>query len=86
MRMPRLICLELFKQVVCFPLFFTPLNTGNNNAARIPMMAMTTSNSIRVNALSYSDIPFIVDGCTKLLFICLDRIPLFKHHSEPILV
>jgi len=29
---------------------FARLNTGNNNAAKIAMMAMTTSSSINVNA------------------------------------
>jgi hypothetical protein len=49
MRMPRLICLKLFEQIVRFAWFLAALNTGNNNAARIPMTAMTTSSSIRVN-------------------------------------
>jgi hypothetical protein len=37
--------------VVCHAFCLDLLKTGNNNAARIPMMAMTTSNSINVNAV-----------------------------------
>jgi hypothetical protein len=50
--MPRLICLKLFKQIVRFAVALAAPNTGNNNAAKIPMMAITTSSSIKVNALS----------------------------------
>jgi hypothetical protein len=32
------------------PRFLALLNTGNNRPAMTPMMAMTTSNSIKVNA------------------------------------
>src|SRR5437773_7066892 len=47
----RPICFWLFMQAVrcAFALDFA--NAGSNSAARIAMMAMTTSNSISVNAL-----------------------------------
>lgn len=51
----RPICRKLFMQAVRCALALTALMAGNNNAARIPMMAMTTSNSIKVKA----DLPFI---------------------------
>ena len=36
-------------QLVCFAVSFTLLSEGRSIPARIAMMAMTTSNSIRVN-------------------------------------
>jgi hypothetical protein len=39
----------LFKQAVRLALSFATLKSGSNNAARIPMMATTTNNSIKVN-------------------------------------
>ena len=47
---PRLICFRLFKQVVRLARAFAPDKTGNNKATKMAMIAMTTSNSIRVNA------------------------------------
>src|SRR5689334_4690154 len=44
------ICLKLFRHVALCALDLARLKTGSSNAARIPMMAMTTSNSIRVKA------------------------------------
>jgi hypothetical protein len=35
-------------QDVCLALVFARANAGNNSAAKMAMMAMTTSNSIRV--------------------------------------
>ena len=52
MRTLRLICRKLFKQVVRLALLFAVLRTGNNKAASMAMMAMTSSNSIRVNPLA----------------------------------
>src|ERR1700722_13403730 len=40
----------LFMHCVVFAFCLAPANTGNSNPARIAMMAITTSNSIRVNA------------------------------------
>src|SRR5664279_3496559 len=48
--MPRLICRKLFMQFVRRAAAFTRDKAGNNNAARMAMMAMTTSSSIKVNA------------------------------------
>lgn len=50
--MAALICFKLLMQAVRFAMPLAAVNAGNNNAARIPMMAMTTSNSTSVKALS----------------------------------
>src|SRR6185436_1417034 len=47
----RPICFWLFRHAVRCALALDFANAGSNSAARMPMMAMTTSNSIRVNAL-----------------------------------
>ncbi len=43
-------CRRLLAQAVCCALGFALLNAGNNIPAKIAMIAMTTSNSIKVNA------------------------------------
>jgi hypothetical protein len=48
-RTPRLICLRLFMHAVRLAFSLALLSAGNNRAARIPMKAITTSNSTRVN-------------------------------------
>src|SRR5271156_6175464 len=45
----RPICLVLLKQEVANPLSFAAARAGKSMAARMAMMAMTTSSSIRVN-------------------------------------
>src|SRR6266545_2095585 len=45
-------CLRLLEQAVTFARHLARDNAGNNNEARIAMIAMTTSNSIRVKANS----------------------------------
>jgi hypothetical protein len=40
---------ELLTQAICCPFRFAPAYAGNNKAARMAMIAMTTSNSINVN-------------------------------------
>ena len=62
-----MICLKLFRQVVRLALSLAALNAGNNNAARIPMTAMTTSSSIRVNALLDLIVVFIIAVRGKLV-------------------
>src|SRR3954462_15098217 len=47
----RPICFWLFRQAVRCALALAFANAGSNSAARMAMMAMTTSNSISVNAL-----------------------------------
>ena len=42
----------LFKHTIFFPFSFAALSVGKSMLARIPIMPMTTSNSIRVNAAS----------------------------------
>src|SRR5579859_3233195 len=49
MWMPRAICFKLLTHEACFALAFARANAGNNNPARIAMMAMTTNSSINVN-------------------------------------
>src|SRR6185369_15330585 len=46
--MARLTCLRLLKQVVSRPFSLARLSAGKSSAARIPMIAMTTNNSISV--------------------------------------
>src|ERR1039458_2370300 len=46
-------CLLLLVQLACRAFSRALANTGNRIAARIAMMAMTTSNSISVNALRF---------------------------------
>src|SRR5579862_4772574 len=43
-------CRKLLKQEICCAFLLAADSAGNNIAARIAMMAMTTSNSISVNA------------------------------------
>src|ERR1035438_3283028 len=50
-------CLRLFKHAVCLPLDFALASAGISKAARIAMMAMTSSNSVKVNALPGQDPP-----------------------------
>ncbi len=42
-------CLELFKQEICCAFVFAHANAGSRIAARIAIIAITTSNSIKVN-------------------------------------
>ena len=46
----KLNCLRLLKHAICCALSFAPAKAGINRAARMAMMAMTTSNSISVKA------------------------------------
>src|SRR5687767_14004162 len=48
--MAMAICLPLFRQAMPLALAFAFPKAGSSMAARIAMMAMTTSSSIRVNA------------------------------------
>ena len=50
--MPRLICRKLFMQFVRRAAAFARDKAGNNNAARMAMIAITTNSSIKVNAKS----------------------------------
>jgi hypothetical protein len=45
----------LLVQAVAFPAAFARLNTGNRIAARMAMIAITTSNSMSVNARDLAD-------------------------------
>ena len=49
-RKPKLIWRRLFAQAVRYALVLAALMVGTNNAARIPMMAITTSSSMSVKA------------------------------------
>src|SRR5438445_6548435 len=46
-----MICLELLMHEIACALIFALLNAGSSIAARMAMIAITTSSSIRVNAL-----------------------------------
>src|SRR5665213_4416392 len=46
----RAICFSLFKQKVCCALLLALAKAGSSIAARMAIMAMTTSNSMSVNA------------------------------------
>jgi hypothetical protein len=43
-------CRRLLEQAAARPASFARIKAGNNRAARMVIMAITTSNSIRVNA------------------------------------
>src|SRR6266446_3670145 len=45
-----MICLELFRHMMPCALIFALLNAGSSNAARMAIIAMTTSSSIKVKA------------------------------------
>src|SRR5690349_18242951 len=51
--MPVPSCLRLFAQKACDAFCFAAERTGNKIAARIAIMAMTTSSSINVNAFFF---------------------------------
>lgn len=50
MKLPMDNCLTLLRQLIRCALSFALLNTANKSAARMPMTAIPTSNSISVNA------------------------------------
>ena len=52
--MASICCFTLFKHRMALPLAFALAKAGNSIPAKIAMMAMTTSSSIRVNALRRS--------------------------------
>src|SRR5262245_8927510 len=56
------ICFTLARHFVRVPFSLALLSAGSNMAARIAMMAMTTSNSIKVNARSRPARPKIFDS------------------------
>src|SRR5262249_41642435 len=60
MRMARPSCLVLLAHLIWMALDFALASAGNSNAARIAMIAMTTSSSMRVNA------PFVRIRCREL--------------------
>src|SRR5438874_1324857 len=49
-RNPRLICFKSFTQVIRLALALAVANAGSSRPAKMAMMAMTTSNSMSVNA------------------------------------
>ena len=67
------ICRRLFVQVVRAALSLALAKAGNNMAAKMAMMAMTTSNSMSVNA-----------GRQELLFLAveLETIGMFMRSSD----
>src|SRR5882757_9653425 len=50
MTQPRVNCLSSFMQDIAWAFCLALLNAGNSNEARMAMIAITTSNSIKVNA------------------------------------
>jgi len=59
-------CFTLLRQAVCLAAAFAWAKTGNKIAAKIAMIAMTTSNSINVNAALrmaqfYTDLSAAID-------------------------
>src|SRR2546423_6157656 len=56
MRTAMLACLKLLRQLVLRAISLACAKTGNKIAARIAIIAITTSNSMRVNALSLYDL------------------------------
>src|SRR5436305_14923565 len=53
-RKPRLICFKAFRQVMRLALALARASAGSRRPAKIAMMAMTTSNSISVNAENFN--------------------------------
>ena len=89
-RYARPICFMLERQVACRAFSRACANTGNRMAARIAIMAITTSNSIRVKAFrtlrregrngllrqSYTSISFHVGNSIASMFAVIDGNPL----------
>ena len=64
--LPRPSCLRLLRQPIFFALSLALAKAGKSSAARMAMMAITTSSSIRVNANSLRGSP---DFTVKILSI-----------------
>src|SRR6202012_2732897 len=63
---PKASCFWLLKHVACCARFLAEAKAGNNMAARIAMMAITTSSSIRVNASAdFLYVNFIISNHLK---------------------
>jgi len=57
-------CFSLFMHCVRFALFLARLKVGNNIAAKIAMIAITTNNSIKVNAGLFRGVePLTANSC-----------------------
>jgi hypothetical protein len=59
---PRPICFKLLAQVTRKARFLALLNAGKSSEARIAMIAITTSSSIKVNPLRQPDAPSSFSG------------------------
>jgi hypothetical protein len=57
MMVAKPICRKLLMQAACLPFAWAFAKAGSSSAARIAMIAMTTSNSINVNALKAGPTP-----------------------------
>ena len=61
-------CLQLLRQEICCALALALASAGNSMAAKMAMMAMTTSNSIKVNARALFPTAAILMGRWDELF------------------
>jgi hypothetical protein len=74
--MDSTICLQLLIHWMSLALVFARASAGSNNAARIAIMAITTSSSIKVNAATRSPLALTTDpkvSASNLLQYCLVR-------------
>src|SRR5436305_7818946 len=79
--MPKAICLLLLMHLAALALSFALARAGSNIAARMAIMAMTTSSSIRVKALLFVDC-FIFISLFRMLSPRAQRAPaqlVFRH-------
>src|SRR5207249_4025311 len=61
-RNARLVCLRLFRQAIRLALALARESAGSRSPAKMAMMAITTSNSISVNAVNFS---FIIESAPQ---------------------
>src|SRR5688572_20679288 len=97
MRRARLTCLRLFTHAMRFALSLLEASAGRSNPARIAMIAITTSNSMSVNADEYSGLDWqslrftIILSCQhnscreKCIYCCISRLSPFSNHTSPAL-
>src|SRR6266487_1480792 len=82
------ICLRLFVHTIRNAFALAMLSAGSNNAARMAMIAMTTSNSISVNAVSVSEesLPGICPIDSAPARICIMMLELLLQSSLLLLI
>src|SRR5262245_43956010 len=82
MWLPKAICLQLFRHEMRFPFSFARAKAGKSIPARIAMMAITTSNSINVNASFFRDIDHALSERIGTLSKCKALLPLDESRND----